>query len=499
MRDLKILVFILPIFIILYSYYPLIQAKWAVIDDHEIVNFIGNQTYLPLADIPQTLNQTEIGVNHTAPRFRPTYYGLRVAFSSLIGHQPGIWHALQILIILAFTVALTKICLLFASPLITLGFVCFAISQPYLSDSISRLGPGENYAILGVSLVMYGGLRAYKKSKWGITASLLIFFGILFAAGSKENFLILGLLPLWILFSSRNKAPLFAKITSILSLAYIIWITSSIINRLSIAQADVYGNSTSAESRIKLVFNLIQRPDFLIWLIGTLIIFQLIKWIYRHYQIDENDRLTLIRYCWVSISLLGLYSFQYIFYAGKWPDIWGDAYYSFPGAMAKELAILLMILAVIKITTIWFALTKKTVYFIFLIVTCIYLTLSLRTLNHAHQISTRFTVGSQQYDKKLQELFSFLRDNPSASIYLNYPSEIDFEPNASLERFIRAAGFKNPIFATTKGVLSPVTTSSNLINNSKNCFAIGMNGPATSPCQAQNYISYFWGPPPYKE
>lgn len=499
MRNLKLLTFIAPLLLILYSYYPLTQARWAIIDDHEIVNFIGNQTYLPISDIPRVLNQTEVGSNKTIQRFRPTYYSMRVALSSFIGHHPGVWHALQILILISFTVALTRICLIFASPLVSFGFVVFAISQPYVSDSISRLGPGENYAIWGISLLIFGGLRAYRISKYDILASLLTFFGIILAAGSKENFLILGILPLWILFLPKVKAPLFSKIASTISLGYLTWIALTIINRLSASQADVYGNPVSPESRLKLIFNLLQRPDFLIWLLGTLLIYQFIRILSQRYHADKASTETLKKYCWTSLLLLGIYSFQYIFYGGKWPDLWGDVYYSFPGTLAKELAILLLLLTIIKLLSIRFSLNRNTIHIVLFVVMCSYLTLSLRTINYAHKISVRFTNGSQQFDQKLQELFVFLRLNPSAAIYLDYPTIIDFEPNVSLERFIRAAGFKNPIFITVKGVLQSIPSPTSAIAQSGSCFAIGMNGPAISPCQAKNYISYFWGPPQYIE
>lgn len=499
MRNFKLLTYIAPILLILYSYLPLTQAKWAVIDDHEIVNFIGNQASLPIADIPKVLNTTEIGLNQTIPRFRPTYFSLRVAFSSFVGHYPGVWHALQILILISFTVALTKICLLLMEPLLSLGFVFFAISQPYISDSVSRLGPGENYAILGVSLMMFGGLRFHQQSKWDIPASLMIFLGVIFAAGSKENFLILGILPIWILFLPKVKAPLFSKVASLLSLAFIAWITLSIISRLSSSKSDVYGNSTNIESRINLIFSLLQRSDFLIWLFGTLFIYQLIAILCRHYQARKEDVITLNKYCWISLLLLGIYSFQYFFYAGKWPDTWGGTYYSFPGTLAKEFAILLMLLAALEISSIRFSLKQKTIQLAFYGIAISYLMLSLFTINYAHQVSVRLTNGTQQFDQKLQELFAFLRLNPSAAIYLNYPAEIDFEPNVSMERFIRAAGFKNSIFLTVKGILQVNSIYGGTNHQPDNCFAIGMNGPATSNCKHRNYVSYFWGPPSYSE
>jgi hypothetical protein len=282
-------------------------------------------------------------------------------------------------------------------------------------------------------------------------------------------------------------------------LGYASWITVSIISRLSISKSDVYGNSKNAEIYIKLLFNLIQRLDFLIWLIGTILIYQFIRRIGQQHQLKKEDSIILKKYCWVSFLLLGIYSFQYFFYAGKWPDTWGGTYYSFPGTLAKELALLLMLLTTIKFLSIRFSLGQKTILLAFKVIASTYLTLSLLTINYAHQVSVRFTNGSQQFDQKLQEMFAFLRLNPSAVIYLNYPSEVDFEPNVSMERFIRAAGFKNSIFVTARGILQSNSIQFSESHHSDNCFAIGMNGPATSNCSHRNYISYFWGPPQYIE
>jgi hypothetical protein len=504
MRLFKLLAYIVPILFIVYSYYPLTHSKWAVIDDHEIINFIGNQNSLPALDIPKTLSQTEIGSGNSLPRFRPAYYGLRVGLSSLIGNHPEIWHIFHILILITFAIALIKVCLEFTNPIITLGFSCFALSQPYISDIVSRLGPGENYALLGVSLIMFAGRRAYLKHQWDAVAGLLLLLGIILAAGSKENFLILSIFPVYLLFFSKIKVSNFTKFASILSLGYVGWIAFTIFTRLSVTKTDVYGNPTDTASRFKLIFSLIQRVDFLSWIVCTLILFAVIHFLFKRNQLSHQQSDSLKKYCWAILLLLGLYSFQYIFYAGKWPDLWGGGlnYYSFPGTLAKEMAILLAILACIMLATIIFSLSHKSIFVISLLVFSAYLVPFKKNFREANLISTKYSEGTQEFDKKLQQLFKFIESHPSAVIYLDYPADIgfsDFEPNVSIERFIRATGFNGPILRTANRELLKTNQPQDEQSLADNCFAIGMNGPATSNCSHRNYIGYFWGPPQYKE
>jgi hypothetical protein len=112
---------------------------------------------------------------------------------------------------------------------------------------------------------MFGGRRAYLKHEWDAVAGLLLLLGIIFAAGSKENFLILIIFPLYLLFFSKIKLLNFTKLACLLSLGYMGWIGLTIFNRLSVTKGDVYGNPTDADSRFKLIFSLMQRIDFLSW------------------------------------------------------------------------------------------------------------------------------------------------------------------------------------------------------------------------------------------
>jgi hypothetical protein len=152
--------------------------------------------------------------------------------------------------------------------------------------------------------------------------------------------------------------------------------------------------------------------------------------------------------------------------------------------------------------TIIFSLNSKLIFTISLLVLCAYLVPFKKNFREAYLVSTKYSIGTQDFDQKLQQLFKFIESHPSAVIYLDYPTEIgfsDIEPNVSIERFIRATGFKGPILRTANRELLKTNQPQDIHSFADNCFALGMNGPATSNCLHRNYISYFWGPPQYIE
>ncbi|HZM02573.1 MAG TPA: hypothetical protein VFC44_06085, partial [Candidatus Saccharimonadales bacterium] len=53
-------------------------AQWGAIDDHEIMRFLGPQDRLRFRDIPSRLMAGEAGHWGGSPRYRPSYYLLRL-------------------------------------------------------------------------------------------------------------------------------------------------------------------------------------------------------------------------------------------------------------------------------------------------------------------------------------------------------------------------------------------------------------------------------------
>ena len=58
-----------------------LNAKMGMIDDHEVVSFLGPDKDIAVGEIPQLLSKTEVGKWGEALRFRPVYYTLRIVES----------------------------------------------------------------------------------------------------------------------------------------------------------------------------------------------------------------------------------------------------------------------------------------------------------------------------------------------------------------------------------------------------------------------------------
>ena len=54
--------------------YPNLSARWSLMDDHEIINYMGVDHQLSFKEIPGMLMKTEAGFNTGLARYRPVYF-----------------------------------------------------------------------------------------------------------------------------------------------------------------------------------------------------------------------------------------------------------------------------------------------------------------------------------------------------------------------------------------------------------------------------------------
>ncbi len=83
-----------------------LQAKWGIIDDHEIMAFLGPTGHLTPGDWLTSLQtHPEIaGLDLHIPRYRPAYYSLRLTECMLWGNNPHSWYGARLVL---FWLALT--------------------------------------------------------------------------------------------------------------------------------------------------------------------------------------------------------------------------------------------------------------------------------------------------------------------------------------------------------------------------------------------------------
>jgi len=509
-----LLCFGFALFYSLYNWLPLLDAKWSIIDDHEIVATIGIGDRLPFLEIPAALGKTEIGTAGVMTRFRPSYYSLRFLEAATWGKQPHIWYAARVVIAVFFALVLTGVCLRIGGPILTFGFLLFEFSRPYWSDIFARLGPAETYAVFGLCLIMLGFIVATKKG-WSTLPCIAIAVGIVIAAGSKENFIILATLPLWLIFSPTVRLSLWLKSFFGIVLAYLGWISITVVWRLQHAGHDVYANPISIESRFGLLHSLATRSDVLAWFFACFILLVLVHtWNVR----DEQKRFLLTSlngYIWAMVVLLAVFASQYVFYYGVWPD-GAVPRYMFPGVLAKHFAIFIFFVVAAKIISIKPFVLRGVIVVVYLMAALYFMKLSVQDFNSNRTASKVMAANSISFTARLNEALGFLRAHPSAALIMSSNSVLDYEPLYSIERFVRASGLTNPVALKLNGYSSEnysyskdserlafmLTGSLEKIQHSGGsgfvplhsidavveCFSMGMSGPPLARCKFGNKL-----------
>ena len=249
-----LLLIILSIFT---SYYMLgdnLRAQWWIIDDHEIMRYLGEDGHLDFKDIPsKLLTETEVGNFGGSPRYRPSYYFLRLLETALWGNYPKLFYLTWFLILSFFFM----VCWLITKE--TIGFIggyfftAATMSFTYWIDIFSRLGSSETYAVLGISLFCLGFYR-YLKEKSFNTSFLTwscIFWGAIISIGSKENLILLVIPVVWLLWDSfkKKRLTLIKLIICISIISFSAFIALSILLSISARGGqDVYSNNVSGSS-----------------------------------------------------------------------------------------------------------------------------------------------------------------------------------------------------------------------------------------------------------
>jgi len=248
------------------SYFSeMLKGSLGLIDDHEYLNFLGDDREISWSEVPLLLDATEAGTWGEGTRFRPTYFLLRILQTKLFGLEGSLWFGSR-LIIFAVTIALLGLAVwrlighaldekqIFATPKlaiqVALSFWVIALtaSMASWSDIITRLGPSEIYVALGFSFMVFGlthsGLAKFPYFGW-VLASL----GVTLAITTKENgILLLAPLVTIMVLQVRTQIRSFgALITLLLPVGAGLWVLIGVLLGMSKAGGDVYGEQRSLD------------------------------------------------------------------------------------------------------------------------------------------------------------------------------------------------------------------------------------------------------------
>ncbi len=258
---------VLALLTALYFYGPMLGSALVLIDDHEILRFLGADRRLSIPEIPALLqSSTEVGEWGQRSRLRPVYYALRMLETSLWGDDATLWFASRVVLLALIGGGFGALMLYLArgktpglgraigaSFLAGIGTLLI-VSMPAWTDIVRRLGPSEIY--LGAGLVLFA-TGSYLV--WGSPARSLgwvvLVLGFVIALGSKENAITLAV-PLAGLFALRAGAARRWTVVVLGSLAAIagLYISVGVGLGTVVGGGDVYGAGRSIARFIRLTF-----------------------------------------------------------------------------------------------------------------------------------------------------------------------------------------------------------------------------------------------------
>jgi hypothetical protein len=457
-----LLIFGFSLGIVILLYGNSLRGNWWVIDDHELINFMGPSGRLAWNDFIPKLLQTELGSPGTSVRYRPIYYIFRLLGAAVLGNHPVLWYGLQLAILLFF------ICIFWYLVMQSIGllsgglFTLFIMSDLYWPDMFARLGAGETYAVLGFTLFVlgsYGVITHYElrplKFDW-----LFILLGSVIAVGSKENEIIL-MIPLTILFILQVKRRKFSKwiiIAFILSMIYILFIVSVLGIALAASGVDQYANSVHPGERLAVFFNGIFSLRGISILIPLVISIGL--WTYYSRYAEKPNISKNLRYlCFSIAAIFVFYLSQFVFYNGYWP---ANNRYDFPGLLYMPGLLIIIHGFGMKIRREEDSTSKSPGFIQFFLPIALLLVILVYQNGFAY---ARFAVGnhvqlSNTFSNQINAISILSKADPKSAIILEAGAPFDYEPIFSYARFLRADGVSNPIYVRWTG---PEPASSNLL------------------------------------
>lgn len=245
------------------------RAPFGLVDDHEILRFLGADHMVRFSEIPHILlSQTELGQWGSSSRFRPVYYLFRIIEAAIQGDNAGQWYLtrLVLLAVTAVGVGFLVLRVLFVPRLSRVGqllvVVCalaagiLIVSMPAWRDIATRLGPSEIYVGLGVVLFVHGIYDAWRTP--GRTRGWLVLLaGFLVAVGSKEDGVLL-LVPLVLIYISRfpsAKHKWVIAVCGVGSVLFAAFIALGALLGASSSGGDIYGNGRSLYGFLKILPN----------------------------------------------------------------------------------------------------------------------------------------------------------------------------------------------------------------------------------------------------
>lgn len=436
-----------------------LAAQWWIIDDHEIMHFLGPDGKVGIHDIIPLLLKTEAGSPGEFVRYRPSYYFLRIGETFLWGNSPQLWYGCRLAMFAASAAILWWIADQFIGLLAGMLFVLYVFAFPYWADIWARLGPAEIYAVFGTALFALGYVHAIRalnaeRAKGERTALdwLLMLFGALIAMGSKENFLLL-LLPvalLCLLLWRRRALGKPGLLCSAAMLGYGAFVGTAVGIGLARAKADVYANSVDPAARttlfwggVRMVFANHLLTSALV-AVAVLVIASVLRLRVKGDEAALRDvKKGIGGYLAAGVALIFLVLSQYVFYNGKWPV---NSRYDFPGALAGPLFMLATAVLLKRLANLLFPGKRGGRGVLLLFSLLLAFLVGKNGFGDLKGAIGNNVLRTRAFTGQMTALARLLKNEPAAGLVFESYSARDHEPISSVAIFLRGYGVANPFY-----------------------------------------------------
>ncbi len=260
----------------------LLKSKFGLIDDHELIKFLGPDRDLKVSETFSLLfSSTEVGEWGESKRFRPTYYFLRLLQVAILEDSASGFFFYRILImsLTATLVGVLAACLANSlgrkiSIVSLLFWTLLASLLPVWSDVVTRLGPSEleqsAFYTLMIILIMLAVSRPENRMNW-----ILISVLALISAGEKENMAIVFVVALLGMYYSK------ARLTSKKLLASVVILSGILVALIELGPmiaihhgnaTDIYGQNRGPTELLRVLLQGIVSPHIFICLFFSLVV-----------------------------------------------------------------------------------------------------------------------------------------------------------------------------------------------------------------------------------
>ena len=453
-RSVSLLVIALLTFI---TNFPMFHSWFGIIDDHEIVKQLGNQS--SFFKIPQRLiSDTEIGNFGDSSRFRPFYYTLKFILISIFGDWVGGYYIFRTLVqafcsFLVFcllcpttksNVSYPNLLHILVASISLLVAICVTSLGAWTDISL-RLGPSELELTFGVLLTAYASTRItlLAKSSGLSTGKSTYFFlclGVFIATGAKENGVItlLPLLFITVIYFRSLILPSKLNLIALLLTAFQAFFVILQILLVIVRGSDVYGEPRSFQLLAEALSNKLTGSNFSLLLIATGVLVMLL----RHSSFETFRRLS------IAVFFNLIYLSEGIFYtestvAGRY-------------MILSQICLLVVpSLSLIGISSHFvnhslISINRKIVAFLLLNIGLFNYLSPWDDLMKHNQLAKAKLQGTSIFRSEIDALKSKLNSFENAPILIHsFNPDSDFERIFSIVQFIRYVGFKNDIYLKT--------------------------------------------------